>query len=150
MDAAIHVHVSILFQIPLPSSLPHNTEQSSLCYPVGPCWSPILNTAVCTYGSQTLWGLSSLTRDWTCAMAMKAQNPNHWATRELPKHVYSSTLPYKHEHSYPPLHSLQKSFLCVDAKRISRGFHLLGSLNILKISLLRFSGSPSLLSFPIP
>ena len=25
----------------------------------------------------SLWELSSLTRDWTGAMAMKAQNPNH-------------------------------------------------------------------------
>ena len=31
-----------------PSRLPHNTEQSSLCYTAGPCWLPILNTAVCT------------------------------------------------------------------------------------------------------
>ena len=136
MDSAIYVHVSFLLQILLPSSLPHNTEQSSLCYPVGPCWLPILNTAVCTCGSQTLWGLSSLTRDWTWAMAMKAQNPNHWATRELPKHVYSSALPYKHEHPYPPLHSLQKSFLCVMQSESpeNTGFHLLGTLNILKIS----------------
>ena len=31
-----------------PSRLPHNTEQSSLCYTAGPCWLSILNTAVCT------------------------------------------------------------------------------------------------------
>ena len=31
-DSAIHIHVSILFQTPLLSRLPHNTEQSSLCY----------------------------------------------------------------------------------------------------------------------
>ena len=36
-DSAIHIHVSILPQTPLPSRLPHNIEQSSLCYPVGPC-----------------------------------------------------------------------------------------------------------------
>ena len=29
-DSAIYIHVSILPQIPLPSRLPHNTEQSSL------------------------------------------------------------------------------------------------------------------------
>jgi len=32
--AAVHMHVSILPQTPLPSRLPHNTEQSSLCYTV--------------------------------------------------------------------------------------------------------------------
>ena len=31
-DSATHIHVSILPQTPLPSRLPHNTEQSSLCY----------------------------------------------------------------------------------------------------------------------
>ena len=30
----------------------------------------------------------SLTRDWTWAMAMKAWNSNHWATRELPWHTF--------------------------------------------------------------
>ena len=47
-DSAIHTHVSILPQTPLPSRLPHNTKQSSLCYTVDPCWLSILNTAVCT------------------------------------------------------------------------------------------------------
>ena len=41
------IHVSILSQTSLPSRLPHNTEQSSLCYTVGPCWFSILNMAVC-------------------------------------------------------------------------------------------------------
>ena len=36
-DSATHTHVSILSQTPLPSRLPHNLEQSSLCYTVGPC-----------------------------------------------------------------------------------------------------------------
>ena len=57
MDSAIHIHVSILPQIPLPFRLPHNIEQSSLCYTIGPCWFffffffwfSILNIAVCTY-----------------------------------------------------------------------------------------------------
>ena len=35
-DSAIHVHVSILPQTPLPSKLPYNIEQSTLCYTVGP------------------------------------------------------------------------------------------------------------------
>ena len=53
-DSAIHIHVSILPQTPLPSPsrLPHNIEQSSLCYRVGTCWLSILNTAVCTCQSQ--------------------------------------------------------------------------------------------------
>ena len=45
-DSAIHIHVSILSQTSLPSRLPHNIEQSSLCYTVGPCWLSILNIAV--------------------------------------------------------------------------------------------------------
>ena len=32
----------------LPSRLPRNTEPSSLCYFVDPCWLSILNIAVCT------------------------------------------------------------------------------------------------------
>ena len=32
-DSAIHIHVSILLQTPLPSRLPHNTEQSSFQRP---------------------------------------------------------------------------------------------------------------------
>ena len=40
---------------PLSSRLPHNTEHSSLCYTVGPCWLSILNIAVYTCLSQTPW-----------------------------------------------------------------------------------------------
>ena len=39
-------------KMPLPSRLPHNVEQSSLCYTVGPFWLSILYLTVCTYGSQ--------------------------------------------------------------------------------------------------
>ena len=42
-NSAIHIHVSILFQTLLPSRLPYNIEQSSLCYTVGLCWLSILN-----------------------------------------------------------------------------------------------------------
>ena len=47
-DSAICIHVSILPPTPLLSRLPHNIEQSSLCYTVGPCWLSILNIAVWT------------------------------------------------------------------------------------------------------
>ena len=47
-NSATHIHVSILPQSPLLSRLPHNSEQSSLCYKVGPCWLSILKTALCT------------------------------------------------------------------------------------------------------
>ena len=33
-DSAIHIQVSVLPETPLPSRLPHNIEQSSLCYTV--------------------------------------------------------------------------------------------------------------------
>ena len=49
----IHIYVSILPQTFLPSRLPRNTEQISLCYTVGPCWLSILNIAVCSCVSQT-------------------------------------------------------------------------------------------------
>ena len=52
-NSAVHMHVSILPQTPLPSRLPHNIGQSPLCHPVGPCWLSILNIAVCTCRSQT-------------------------------------------------------------------------------------------------
>ena len=46
--SAIHIHVSILPQTPLPYRLLHNSEQSSLCHTVSPSWLFVLNTAVCT------------------------------------------------------------------------------------------------------
>ena len=52
-DLAMHTHVSILLQTPLPSSQPQNIEKSPMCYTVGPCWLSILNIAVCTCPSQT-------------------------------------------------------------------------------------------------
>ena len=52
-DSATHIPVSVLPQTPLPSGLPHNIEQSSLCSTVGPCWLSTLNIAVCTHQVQT-------------------------------------------------------------------------------------------------
>jgi len=37
-DSALHIHISILPQTPLPSRLAHNIQQSSLCYTIGPFW----------------------------------------------------------------------------------------------------------------
>ena len=54
-DSAVHIHGCILSQTLLPSRLPHNIEPSSLCCTVGPCWLYILNIAVCTCPSHTLW-----------------------------------------------------------------------------------------------
>ena len=51
-DSAIHTHVSISPQTPLPSVLPDNIEQSSLCYTVSPFWLSVLNTVMCTSPSQ--------------------------------------------------------------------------------------------------
>ena len=53
MDSAIHVHVSIVPQIPPSSSLLRNIEQSSVYYTVGLCWLSILNIAVRTCQYQT-------------------------------------------------------------------------------------------------
>ena len=52
-DSAIYLCVSVFLQTPLPSRLPHNIEQRSLCCTEGPCWLSILNTAVCARASQT-------------------------------------------------------------------------------------------------
>ena len=47
--AHLCIHVFILPKTPLLSRLPHNIEQSSICYTIGPCWLSILNTAMyCT------------------------------------------------------------------------------------------------------
>jgi len=45
-DSAMHVHGLIFPQTAFPSRLPHNTEQSSVCCTVGPCWLSILNITV--------------------------------------------------------------------------------------------------------
>ena len=58
--SAVHIHVSILPQTPLPSRLPRDTEQCSLSYTVGPCWLTILNTAVCTLDIILFYGLFKL------------------------------------------------------------------------------------------
>ena len=71
---------------------------------------------VCVYiiflgGLCGLQDLSSLTRDWTWAMAMKALSPNHCTTRELPqfssvqfsRSVMSDSLrPHESQHARPP------------------------------------------------
>ena len=41
----IHTHTQIHFQILFPYRLLQNTEYSSLCYIVGPCWLSILQTS---------------------------------------------------------------------------------------------------------
>ena len=52
-DSATRIHVSILPSTTPASRLPHNTEQSPLCWTAGPCWWSMLNVAVCPCPSQT-------------------------------------------------------------------------------------------------
>ena len=52
-DSATHIHEPILPQTPLPTRLPHDMEQSSLSFIMGPYWLSILNIAVCTCPSHT-------------------------------------------------------------------------------------------------
>ena len=47
-------YFSVLLQILFPFRLLQNSEQSSLCYTVDPCWLSILNMAVCTQKHQAL------------------------------------------------------------------------------------------------
>ena len=42
-DSTTHVHVSILPQTLLPSRLPRNPGQGSLCHTGGHCWLSVLN-----------------------------------------------------------------------------------------------------------
>ena len=49
----VYIYVSILLQTPLPSRLPHDIEQSSMCCTIDPCWLSTLNIQVCTCPSQT-------------------------------------------------------------------------------------------------
>ena len=62
-DSAIHIHASTLPQTPLPSRLPNNIEQRSLCCTAGPCWLFILNIAdcyhPCKWGGGRKWGILS-------------------------------------------------------------------------------------------
>ena len=51
--SVIHTHAPILAQTPLPSRLPHNMEQSSLCYAVGHFRLSTLNITLCTWTPQT-------------------------------------------------------------------------------------------------
>ena len=48
-DSVIYTHVFILFQILFPFRLLQNTEQSSLCYTVGPCWLSIFFLIILFY-----------------------------------------------------------------------------------------------------
>ena len=47
-------HTHIIFQILFPYRLLQNTEYSSQCYTVGPCWLPILYIVVCICYTQPL------------------------------------------------------------------------------------------------
>ena len=50
--AYTHTQIYILFQIPFHYRLLKDTEYSSLCYSVGPCFSSIYYILVCIYQSQ--------------------------------------------------------------------------------------------------
>ena len=47
--SAIHKHLSILPQTPLPSWLALNIAQSSVCYTIGFCWLSVLNIGAALY-----------------------------------------------------------------------------------------------------
>ena len=52
-QGSLHKYVSTFFQVIFPLRLLQNTEQSSLCYIVGPCLLPTVYIAVRTHQSQT-------------------------------------------------------------------------------------------------
>ena len=64
---------------PLPPRLPHNNEQSSMCYTVGPCWLSIINIAVCTCPSLTKQNKKKTKQN--CQMSCKALFPIWWVKK---------------------------------------------------------------------
>ena len=84
-NSAIHIHVSNLSQTPLPSRLPHNIEQRTLHYTVGPCWLCILNIAV--FFQLFLFSLflfNFLTHCWVYFYQFILQNFKHlWKNNDL-------------------------------------------------------------------
>ena len=52
-ESVIHIHISTLFQILFPYRPLQSTEQSSLCYTVGPYQLSILHIVVCICQSQS-------------------------------------------------------------------------------------------------
>ena len=85
-DSTIHIHVSILPQPPFPSRLPHNIEQSSVCYTVVPYWLSILNIAMCTCLSHLLFSHSSVSNSvtpWTAACQASLSFTNSWSLLKL-------------------------------------------------------------------
>ena len=69
-DSVIHIHVSILFHILFSIRLLQNTEQSSLCYTVGPCWLSILHIAVYTCPGSAISQFCSGTSDKLLSLAV--------------------------------------------------------------------------------
>ena len=89
-DSAIRIHVSTLPQTPLPSRLPRNSEQSSLCCTVGPCWLSILNIVVCTCPPQTPY----------LSLSLQNRLPHHWG-HHTPVDCYWACDPLK-SRLFPP------------------------------------------------
>ena len=53
-DSLVHIHAFLLCEVPFPSRLLQNIEQSSLCYTVRPCWLSIFNRDMCVYSTPKL------------------------------------------------------------------------------------------------
>ena len=74
--AHLCIHVFILPKTPLLSRLPHNIEQSSMCYTVGPYWLSILNIDVYMSVSNSLTIPSSHPPHWQ--PLVHSLNPWDW------------------------------------------------------------------------
>ena len=93
-NSAIHTHVSIFPQTPLPSSLPHSIEQSSLCYTIGPCWISTLNIAVYISPVQLLSRVWLFATPWTAACQASLSITNTWSLPKLTS--IESVMPSNH------------------------------------------------------
>ena len=57
-NSAVHIHISILPQTPLPSRLSQSSEQSCVCYAEGPGW---LSMNCCFKHRNGIWDFGVLT-----------------------------------------------------------------------------------------
>ena len=78
------------------------------------------NCLLFLFWPHSLWGLSSLTRDRTCAPTLGVWSPNHWATREVPSNSFLST---RDDPVPPTRHLLTLQPAVEEARLVARPCH---------------------------
>ena len=80
-DSAIYIQIFVLFQVLFPYTLLQNSEQSSLCYAVGPYWLSILYIVSCMLASlvaQTAKTLPAIQRPGFNPWVQKIPQRREW------------------------------------------------------------------------